>query len=388
MFEEALRALRRAVWSGGKEGKAWVSGQDEEGLYVVQVETPAGGYSIRLPDVRMVDALVGPPLKESRLEIPVPYSPHTGKAPGRVDHPVADRLSMLLAGAAAQRMSAVERISGKRITLAGFTCRGPTKADQGLEYKPFNEDGLLLHLVVRADGAEVAILGAFDQAGGEGRVENAHGAASEAAARAIQDAAAELEAGTDPVATLEKATEKADDAVHALGVGAVSTLAVAVVIAPAEGPAKVWVAVVGDSRVIQVSPDGTAKQSSELHNLGSQVAAGRSPGIHPAFALQFAGGLSRGLGGDDARPDVVTWELEPGDRLVVCTDGLGDARELEEMPLGVWHADRTADHVARITAAVDDPADATAALVGFALDNAADGYGKPDNIAVGVLALG
>lgn len=387
MFEEALRALRRAVWSGGREGKAWVAGQDEDGLYIVQIESPQGGYSIRLPDVRMVDALVGPQLKEIREDLAVPYESRTSRSMPVDEAPRDSTVSLVRAGAAAQRMSRVDRIGGSRVTLAGYTCRGPTRADQGIEYKSYNEDGYLLRLTAQADGTEIAVIGAFDQAGGEGRVEDNHGAASEAAARAVEGVMHRIEAGEDPKVVLEQAAEAADDAVHALGVGAVATLALAVVMVKAEGNATVHIATVGDSRVVRAGPDGEMRQATELHNLGAQVAAGRAPGIHPAFALQFAAGLSRGLGGDDARADVMTWEMEPGDRLVVATDGLGDAREMEEMPLGTWHADRCSVHVAKIAGAASDPSVAVQALLGYALDQAAEGYGKPDNIAVVVLQL-
>lgn len=386
MFEEALRALRRAVWSGGREGRAWIAGEDEEGQVVVQVESPAGAYTLRLPDARLVDALVGPPLKEIRTSLPLPYRPRTARPLPVAAAPVAASVMLVRAGEAAQRMSAVDRIDGDRLCLAGYTCRGPTKADQGLDYKPYNEDGMLLHWMQRDDGSEIAILGAFDQAGGEGRVDDRHGAASQAAAQAIESFAHRF-AAEDPPTVLAEAVAAADDAVNALEVGAVSTLAVAVVVTRPDHSAVAHVATVGDSRVVHLGPAGGLQNASVLHNLGAQVAVGKADGIHPAFALQFAGGLSRGLGGEDARPEIASWVLAPGDRLVVASDGLGDARELEEMPLGTWHADLCSEHVAQIAAAAADPAEAVHALVGYALDQAAEGYGKPDNIAVTVLAL-
>ncbi|MBA2320196.1 MAG: SpoIIE family protein phosphatase, partial [Deltaproteobacteria bacterium] len=112
-----------------------------------------------------------------------------------------------------------------------------------------------------------------------------------------------------------------------------------------------------------------------------------APGVHPAMAIQFASGLSRGLGGDDASPDLDVWELEPGDRVVAGSDGLGDAREGEEMPTGTWHADRCAVHVAKILGGTHEVAQSVETLVGYALDQAASGHGKPDNIAVVVLAV-
>jgi serine/threonine protein phosphatase PrpC len=384
MFEEALRALRRAVWSEGREGRAWVAGKEPDGQLLVQIEADGTAWSMKVPDMRILEGLIGPQLQPTRDEIDLPYRVKTLPALDRITHDAS--AAVLLGGATAQDRTAVESASAGRLAVAAYTCRGPTRANQGIEYKSFNEDALTFRLGRRADGATVAVIGAFDQAGGEGRIEESPGAASEAAARAVYDAFPRLLAGEEPRAVLEAASTAADDAVRDLGVGAVCTFAVAVVIDDGTR-ARAVTAIVGDSRILRVSRDGRLAAATPLHNLGAQVSAGLAPGVHPAMAIQFASGLSRGLGGDDASPDLEEWDLEPGDRLVAGTDGLGDAREGEEMPTGTWHADRCAEHVAKILGASHEVASTAETLVGYALDQTAEGYGKPDNIAVVVLGL-
>jgi serine/threonine protein phosphatase PrpC len=385
MFEEALRALRRAVWSEGREGRAWVAGKEPDGQLLVQIEVDGTAWSMKVPDMRILEGLIGPQLHPTREEVAVPYAPRTLPTLPAQDH-TGPTPAVLAGGAAAQDRAMLDRAVVGRLAVAGYTCRGPTRAQQGIEYKSFNEDAMMFRGAKMADGADLFLLGAFDQAGGEGRIEESPGAGSEAAARAVDAVFDRIAGGEDPAAALTDAVAAADDAVRDLGVGAVCTLAVAVVIAR-EGSAKAWTAIVGDSRVLRVGPGGELLAATVLHNLGAQVAAGQAPGVHPAMAIQFASGLSRGLGGDDASPDLDVWDLGPGDRIVAATDGLGDAREGEEMPTGTWHADRCADHLARILGGSADVADSVTSLVGYALDQASEGYGKPDNIGVVVLAV-
>ncbi len=386
MFEEALRALRRAVWSEGREGRAWVAGKEPDGQLLVQIELNGSNWSMRVPDMRILEGLIGPALQPGRDEVAVPYAPRTLPALPVQEHG-GESVSVVAAGESAQARPGIDRAASGSLSVAGYTCRGPTRALQGIEYKAFNEDAMMFRTGKLADGSPVIGLGAFDQAGGEGRIEERPGAASEAAARAVDAAMTRIFAGEDPAEVLAEAAAAADDAVRALGVGAVCTFAVAVVIS---GPTstRAWTAIVGDSRILRVGRGGELLAATELHNLGAQVAAGLAPGVHPAMAIQFASGLSRGLGGDDAIPDLGEWELAPGNRLVAATDGLGDAREGEEMPTGTWHADRCADHVARILGGSSDVVDSVSSLVGYTLDQTAEGYGKPDNIAVVVLSVG
>ncbi|MFZ5468494.1 MAG: PP2C family protein-serine/threonine phosphatase [Myxococcota bacterium] len=393
-LEHVLGLIRRAMTAEAEgnqnmAGKVWVEGVDDAGLTVVCVRDTDALYRIKVADLQALLALVGPPLRKMRPPdaLQLPYTPRTVTqlevsettlAPG-------EAVSVSRLGSDAQSMERIEAVCGSTVEAAGYTCRGPTAEAQGLEYKPINEDGVVVRLRAAnlATGvAEVAAIGAFDQAGGEGAVENQSGAASEAAGRAFEEAVRKIESGADPEEALRESVHAASEAVRALGVGAVSTFAGAVVVNH-----KAYVVTVGDSRVLLFDRLGTLKRRTELHNMGAKVAAGDMPDIPPGLALRFAGALSRGVGTEDDTPDIATWELTAGDRLVAETDGIGDARELEEMPGGVWHADKCAEDQGRILAHVEGAPAAVAALVGYALDQMAARYGKPDNIGGAVLVV-
>lgn len=383
-FEEAIRRLRRAVWSNGADGRAWIAGEDPDGHVHVQVESAEMNFSLRLPDMESVDLLVGPPMEPMRGPVEVPYVTRTWTPPAVAVRDVGSPL--FRSGPLAQDPEAIDLMRNGGLEAAIYTCRGPTEAGQGIDYKPFNEDGVFVQGGQLADGREWMAVGAFDQAGGEGRVANAHGAASDAAARAMSAVLLGFDDEAKLADLLYEGVRAADKGVRQLGVRAVCTLAVAVVI-PSGTAARAFVATVGDSRVLHLGPNGELRARTRLHNVGAKAAAGEQSGIPPLIAHRFAAVLSRGLGGEDSSHDLETWELAPGDRLVVGTDGLGDARELEDMPTGTWHADVCSEDIARIVGATADCPAAVAALVGYSLDQAADRHGKPDNIGVGVLRV-
>ncbi len=393
-FEHVVQVLRQALWGdpGGQENagapKVWIEGVDETGLLVVGVRVGEATYSVRVPDLPTLAAIVGPPLRPSRdaSSLKLPFQSRTAPSLGRREQALGEQpVALVCAGPSAQAMAGIESVKGQRLEGAVYTSRGPTEAAQGLEYKPFNEDAAVLRLSRRADG-EVAAIGVFDQAGGEGAVEGTAGAASEAAAKCFDEAVQRIEAGADPEQALRESVRAASEAVRALKVGAVSTYAAAVVVSRGE-TRRAHVVAVGDSRILLVDSGGALKQSTRLHNFGARIAAGEVPDVPVQMALRFASALSKGLGTEDDVPDYYAWDVAPGDRLVAETDGLGDAREFEEMPPGVWHADRCAEDQARIVQHTATAADAVASLVGYALDQMADRYGKPDNIAVAVVSV-
>lgn len=406
-LEQILSVVRRALWGGGNvapeapgepSGRLWVEGNDEAGMLVVGVEVDQAVYHLRVPDMATLAALAGPMLQPGREAAAeqAPLSPKTAPTLPVHEHVVGagELASFVQAGEAAQAMEAIELVRGPSATAAIYTCRGPTHEAQGVEYKPFNEDAVALryHAGDPATGApEVIGLGAFDQAGGEGSVMGATGAASAEAAKAFDEAIKRIAEGGEPEEALLDAVRQASAGVRALGVGAVSTLAGAVVsiVRQPDGALsrKAHVVAVGDSRVLLVGKDGVVKQRTKLHNFGAIVAAGEVADIPSCLALRFASVLSRGLGTDDDSGDLACWEVEPGDRLVVETDGVGDAREFEQMPAGVWHAERCAEDQGRVVRHHGSAAEAVAALVGYALDQMADRYGKPDNIGLGVIQL-
>lgn len=381
-FEDAVRALRRAFWSDGRDGRAHVEGVDSEGLLVVKIDSDETRFVLKVPGHEALQALIGPPTRVPRAEPAIPYVPRTLKP---LSVHAREPGSYVRAGASAQAVEGIDRVGVGALDAAIYTCRGPTAEHQGLEYKAYNEDAVSARAGIEGDRLVIGI-GAFDQAGGEGNIAESPGAASAAGARAFDLAVERIIEGGDVEELLHDAVTDADAAVRALRVGAVSTFAGAVVIAEG-GTIKAYAVSLGDSRVLHVRADGSLAHSTRLHNTGARVAAGEIPGVPRILALQFAAGLYRGLGTDDAEPEMEVWDLVPGDRVVVGSDGIGDARELEEMPMGTWHADACAAFQARIVAAAPDAPTAVHALVGFSLDQAADRYGKPDNIAVGVIRV-
>jgi serine/threonine protein phosphatase PrpC len=119
---------------------------------------------------------------------------------------------------------------------------------------------------------------------------------------------------------------------------------------------------IGDSRaylvregeVFQITHDHTLVQS--LLDEGKITAAEASS--HPQRLL-----LLRALCGDHAfsLPDIQLREARPGDRYLLCSDGL--------------HVAAPADAIARVLLTVPDPDQATADLIALAMDG-----GAPDNI--------
>ncbi|HEY8208060.1 MAG TPA: hypothetical protein VIG99_11305 [Myxococcaceae bacterium] len=348
-------------------------------------------YEMRVPSLSALATLAGPPLKPARdrAALPLPYQPRTWKRPApdalALD---GESRSAVHAGPTAQAVSGISALQGHAFAAAAYTCRGPTQEAQGIEYKPINEDAVVLRARrgdVSSGLREIVAVGAFDQAGGEGSVAENSGAASCAAAQAFDEAIGAVESGGDAAKALRTAINRASEAVHALGVGAMTTFAGVVLVGEPQGgrwKCRAHVAVVGDSRVLLVGPSGEVRERTKLHNLGALIAAGEVADASPKMALRFANALSRSVGAENDDPDVFEWELQPGDRIVVETDGLGDAHEFEQLPEGTWHADICADQQGRILAHATNPSDGVAMLVGYALDQMADGYGKPDNIGV------
>lgn len=394
-LDQVAEVLRRAIHGDECDPtrpRAYVAGTDENGNHVVMIQDGQTVYELRVADLSVLSMLAGPPLKPARdpSQLAVPYAPRTWTSPGTVEHPATDHpVSLVRAGPTAQAMPSLEATHGQALGAALFTCRGPTLEAQGVEYKPLNEDGVVVRLRPgdRASGRpEILSVGAFDQAGGEG-ASSEPGAASEAAARCFEEAGLAIEEGTAPDQALREAVTRASTAVRRLGVGAMTTFAGAVLIAhPRDGgwSCQVHVAVVGDSRVLLFDSAGALKHVTKLHNVGARIAAGESNEAPPSLALRFANALSRGIGSDDDTPDLYVWDVQPGDRVVVETDGLGDAHELEQMPANVWHADHCAEMQGRVLGSNASPQEAVATLVGYALDQMADRYGKPDNIGVAV----
>jgi PPM family protein phosphatase len=169
--------------------------------------------------------------------------------------------------------------------------------------------------------------------------------------RAINDA---IEQANDAV--LERATQDPD----LTGMGTTMT---AVTVA---GARRLLIGHVGDSRAYFLH-DGALRQLTEDHSLvGEMMREGRltpeQAQSHPQRAI-----VTRALGGDeDVQVDVYTLDVEAGDRLILCSDGLTDmVRERD---------------IERIARDEPDPQRAAEKLV-----DAANVAGGVDNITVVVL---
>jgi len=164
-----------------------------------------------------------------------------------------------------------------------------------------NEDDLLVdeerRVVMVADGL-----------GGHPGGDVASGLAVRVAHAAVTDRAPRDEA--EPGAALGAALRAAHDAVlegaaqdvSRRGMGTTAVLAYL-----CEDDRRLWVAHVGDSRAYLFRAGGLRRLTSD-HTIGGRL-----------------GGLAQALGTPGAvTPDVVDVDLEPGDRILLCTDGLTD----------------------------------------------------------------
>jgi PPM family protein phosphatase len=118
---------------------------------------------------------------------------------------------------------------------------------------------------------------------------------------------------------------------------------------------------VGDSRAYLLR--GQTRQITEDHVYQHLVSdAGDAPGL--------AERLTRFLDGrrDGRSPDVTTWNLVPGDRFLLCSDGLSSF-----VPHDLIHA---------ALSAPDSPAEKTDRLIALAIDQ-----GTPDNVTAVVMDI-
>jgi protein phosphatase len=117
---------------------------------------------------------------------------------------------------------------------------------------------------------------------------------------------------------------------------------------------------VGDSRAYLLR-DTSYRQITEDHTFGNLVAeAAADPGMSERIT-RFLDGRA-----DGRSPDLTVWDLRPGDRFLLCSDGLSGV---------VPH-----DLVQETLQTTGTPADAADRLVALAID-----HGAPDNVTVLVM---
>jgi len=220
-----------------------------------------------------------------------------------------------------------------------------------------NEDSVL------ADGVVFAVA---DGMGGH--------AAGEVASRLVVEALARLEAhrprGRDDVAAvLAEANRRIlDSQAHHPGQRGMGTTVSGLAVSGGDGH-DAWVVFnIGDSRVYRLTGGGATQVTRDHSEVRALLDAGlideTEAAQHPMRNV-----ITRSLGSDPP-PDADLWVLEPeaGERFIVCSDGLSN--ELDD------------DEIARVASAHADPQAAADALVEAAVE-----AGGRDNVSVVVVSV-
>lgn len=276
---------------------------------------------------------------------------------GELRAPEAERAAALEAGP----IEGLTAPDGPTWLAGGKECKGalPVKAagldaaiysSRGRGYAHYNEDAAALY---RDDRGHLYAC-VLDQAGGLGG--EVRGQGSEAAARVLFSAfqgIAREGPETDPLPALARAFQDAHQALLGRAQGEVTTAVAAVV-----RPGAVYLMNSGDSAAQHFDAAGVKKQSTELH-----VLEGPQQGY-----LTHALGLSP----EGPNPEDYVWALEPGDWLVLATDGLLDA-ELD------------AAAYARCLGPAKDAEHAVNRLASLVLRRMGTLRAKPDNLTMAVI---
>lgn len=204
-----------------------------------------------------------------------------------------------------------------RLTFAGATDIG--------RYRPNNEDSLAFRRAWPSGKRPGLLAVVCDGIGGRPGGEIASAVASELIADTF------FEARENPVVGLHSAFQAANIAVIARGADpALKNLGTTAVAAYIRGP-KAFIANVGDSRayleregeLIQITRDHTF--AAEQVRLGLMSVAEAE--LHPHRNY-----LARSIGRASATPaDIFPLDLQPGDRILLCSDGLSNFARPEEI---------------------------------------------------------
>jgi protein phosphatase len=194
---------------------------------------------------------------------------------------------------------------GQTLEIAGITDRGPMRTQ--------NQDVWDARI---APGGASAVLALADGMGGhKGGLESA-----EAAVTAAMAVLTEFEPGTDAADTLRTAVAAANDAVAVARLSIGGNPGTTLVLAIIEG-GHGSIANVGDSRGYLIS-DGAARQLTDDHSWAAgQVRLGSlsedEARHHPRRNL-----IERAVMGDPVDADIFEVDANPGDVLLLCSDGL------------------------------------------------------------------
>jgi serine/threonine protein phosphatase PrpC len=310
---------------------------DESGLLPPAAVDPESGYRfydpVQLATAELIAELrrIGMPLAEIRTVCAL-------DAPAAAEAVSAywDRVTAETADRARTAALLVEKMSGRPAMIA-FRSAGVCEMGRVRET---NEDAV---------HAGKQLLAVADGVGGEGGA---------AAAAAAIEALKTLEPGAG--SAIELLTQLAGalaDAERAIGPGAATTLT-----ALLRSGSQLALAHVGDSRAYLVRNDELVQLTADHTWVQSQVDQGKldlaGAAAHPDRAL-----LTRALGAGEHEADLAVRTTLPGDRYLLCTDGLSAV------------VDRVQIHTALCAEAA--PAQVVQRLLDLALD-----AGAPDNITI------
>ena len=325
---------------------------DELGLLTPARVDPVTGYRLYAPEQ----------LDQARL---VAWLRRLGMPLARIQH-----VCTLEAGPAAQEIRAfwaqVEADTAARRDLATFLidhlswkdpAMSPTAKPLGIRYAALSDTGL-----VRKSNQDTAYAGSRLLAVADG-----YGSQGAPASTAAVDALKHLEAASIPAGhllnVLEDAVDQAKQAIHGVtGTGASAEEAGTTLTAMLWTGSQLALVHIGDSRVyllrgqelFQITHDHTIVQSMvDEGRLSPEEAAS-----HPQRSL-----LIRALGqGVDATPDMRLHDAQPGDRYLLCSDGLSTVVPTDE--------------IHRVLSEIREPEQAVRELVALANDS-----GGPDNVS-------
>ncbi len=276
---------------------------------------------------------------------------------GEVKAPEADRKAALavgtletLDGAPVPTWLAGGRECKGALPLGGTRIDAAIYSSRGRGYANYNEDAA--GLFRSASGRVFAFV--LDQAGGLGG--DVRGQGSEHASRLVFDAFKKIAGqskGTNPLPELEGAFAAAHQALIDRGQGEVTTAVAAII-----DPEAAYLVNSGDSAALHFDAKGQKKQQTELHVL---------EGTHQGYLTHALGLSPEGPNSED-----YLWTLEPGDWLVMATDGLLDA-ELD------------AATFARFLAQASSAEQAVNRLVSVVLRRMGTLRAKPDNLTMVVV---
>ncbi len=257
---------------------------------------------------------------------------------------------------------AVTMIAGNKQTKGALPVQSPLfdaaiYSSRGRGYARYNEDSA--ELFTDAQGYMYA--GVFDQAGGLGG--KVRGQASEVAAQRLFQGFRKIATSPNPIKVdipqiLYDEMMMAHHQLVQRGQGEVTTAVAAVAF-----PGIITVVNSGDSGALHFDGHGNFKLRTEFHEHESPM---------------YSGCLTHALGlvPEDAAPDAYEWELEPGDWVILCSDGLLDAGLSEE-------------EVGKTLQASENAEDALNKLCKKVLRMMVTFKAKPDNLTVvAIRALG